>query len=77
VIGQAATPRLVLASASASRKLLLERAGLRVEARAAQVDETEVKHGARAEGATAEDTALLLAALKAQRVARRDPVNAG
>lgn len=70
---QAETPRLVLASASASRKALLERAGLRFTARAAQVDEAEVKRGARAGGASAAETALLLAELKAQRVALRDP----
>ncbi len=70
---QAASPRLILASASASRKALLEHAGLRFEARAAHVDEAEVKRAARADGATAEETALLLAELKATRIARRDP----
>jgi len=70
---QAATPRLILASASVARKALLEQAGLRFEARAAHIDEAEVKEAARAEGATALDTALLLADLKAQRIARRDP----
>jgi septum formation protein len=73
VIGQAVTPRLVLASASTARKLLLERAGLRFEARPAHVDEAEIKRGAQASGATAVETALLLAELKALRVARRDP----
>ena len=70
---QAASPRLILASASASRKAQLEHAGLRFEARAAHVDEAEVKRAARADGATAEETALLLAELKATRIARRDP----
>jgi septum formation protein len=70
---QAASPRLVLASASEARKLLLERAGLRFEVRAALVDEAEVKRGARATGVTAGETALLLADLKAIRVARTDP----
>jgi septum formation protein len=70
---QAATPRLVLASASAARKELLERAGLRFEVRVAQVDEAEVKRGARATGVAAAEAALLLADLKAVRVARRDP----
>lgn len=73
MIPQAAAPRLVLASASASRKALLEQAGLRFEARAAHVDEAEVKRSARAGGASAVDTALLLAELKAMRIARRDP----
>jgi septum formation protein len=73
VIAQAASPRLVLASASAARIALLERAGVAFEARAAHVDEAEVKQSARASGTTPGDTALLLAELKALRVARRDP----
>ena len=68
---QAAEPALVLASESATRAALLRGAGLRFEARAARVDEEEVKRSARADGASAEDTALLLAGLKASRV--RDP----
>jgi septum formation protein len=70
---QADLPRLVLASASASRRLLLEQAGLRFEARAAHIDEAAVKHGARGVGASADEAALLLAELKAQRIARTDP----
>ena len=70
---QAAEPRLVLASASAARKSLLERAGLRFEALPAQIDEAEVKRSAQAEGASARETALLLADLKSQRLARRMP----
>jgi septum formation protein len=70
---QAASPPIVLASASASRKALLQQAGLRFEARAAHVDEAGVKHGVRASGASAAEAALLLADLKAQRIARRDP----
>jgi len=66
-------PRLLLASASASRKALLQQAGLRFEAVAAQIDEASVKSAARAEGATAAETALLLADLKAARIARREP----
>ena len=70
---QAAEPGLVLASASAPRKALLEQAGLRFVARAARVDEAEVKRAACAEGASVRDTALLLADIKAQHIARRDP----
>ena len=70
---QAAEAGLVLASASASRKALLEQAGLRFAARAARVDEAEIKRAARADGASARDTALLLADIKAQHIARRDP----
>ncbi len=70
---QAAEPRLVLASGSASRRALLTAAGLRFEARPAAVDEAELKLAAQAEGLPAGDAALLLAAAKAERVGRRDP----
>jgi septum formation protein len=69
---QAATPRLVLASTSTSRRTLLEHAGVRFSVVASMVDEAEVKRGAAAESASAEATALLLAELKAARAARRD-----
>lgn len=67
---QAEAPRLILASASISRRDVLQRAGLRFEAKAAHIDEAEVKRAGLAEGASADDTALLLADLKARRVAR-------
>jgi septum formation protein len=70
---QADTPRLILASASAGRRDVLRRAGLRFEARAAHIDEAEVKRSARADGASADDTAVLLAELKARRVAGAAP----
>ncbi len=62
-------PRLILASASASRRHLLEAAGLRIEVRPADVDEAGVKRAARAEGWSAADAALALADLKAGGVA--------
>jgi septum formation protein len=65
--------RLILASGSRYRLALLSQAGIDAEAVAPLVDEAEVKAGARAAGASAEDAALLLAALKAERVARRYP----
>lgn len=65
--------RVILASQSRFRAGLLEAAGVAVETMAAHVDEAEVKAGARAEGASAEETALLLAGLKAERIARRHP----
>lgn len=68
---QAELPRLILASASAARRALLEGAGLRAEARPAAVDEAAVKRSAQAEGAGPDEAALLLAELKARRV--RDP----
>lgn len=66
---QRPAPRLILASASASRRALLAAAGLAFEVRPADVDEAEVKRTARAGGASAADAALLLAGLKAARVA--------
>ena len=74
---QAETPRLVLASASASRRALLDGAGLRFEARPATVDETAVKQSMRADGADAADTALLLAELKAARIRDADSLVIG
>jgi septum formation protein len=70
---QAEHPPLVLASASASRKALLQHAGLRFTARAAHIDEAEVKRAGQAEGASADEVALLLADLKARRIARGAP----
>lgn len=68
---QAPSPPLVLASASASRRALLEGAGLRFDVQASAVDEATIKDSARAEGLSATDAALLLADAKAMRVARR------
>lgn len=65
--------RLILASQSRFRAGLLAAAGVAVETMAAHVDEAEAKQAARAEGASAEETALLLASLKAERIARRHP----
>lgn len=70
---QAASPRLVLASASSARRAVLAAAGLRFEAVAAAVDEAAIKEGAQAEGIPAADAALILADAKAERIARRDP----
>ncbi len=65
--------RLLLASGSGTRLALLGHAGLAVEAIPAHVDEAAIKQAARAEGVDADETALLLAGLKAERVARREP----
>lgn len=65
--------RLILASQSRFRAGLLAAAGVAVETMPAHVDEADVKQAARAEGASAEDTALLLASLKVERIARRHP----
>jgi septum formation protein len=66
-------PRLILASASAARLALLRGAGLVVEAHPAHVDEAAIKEAARADGASPDEAALLLAELKAARIARRHP----
>lgn len=64
-------PRLVLASASAARRSLLEAAGVPFEVEKAAIDEDAVKMGFKAEQAPVEDVAVALAEIKARRVARR------
>jgi septum formation protein len=66
-------PRLILASASASRRALLAAAGLNFTIQPADIDETAVKRAARAEGCCAREAALRLAAAKAHRVAQDNP----
>jgi len=75
VIGAAdpGAPRLILASASPSRAMVLRQAGLAALSEPAQVDEAEVKAGLEAEGAGAREIAETLAELKAQNVSRRRP----
>ncbi len=70
---QADAPRLILASQSTSRHALLTAAGLVFDCVPARVDEDAVKQAARAEDASPEEAALLLASLKAERVARTHP----
>lgn len=67
------TTKLVLASGSASRRRLLEAAGVPFETVPAAVDEDEVKQAMKAEGADAFEVAEALAELKAQRVSPRFP----
>lgn len=64
-------PALILASGSATRARLLRDAGLDPEIARPAVDEDEVKASCRAAGATADETALMLAELKAGAVAQR------
>lgn len=59
-------PMLILASASATRKALLDKAGLRFEAKPAELDEREVENQALEAGGDARDVALLLARHKAE-----------
>jgi septum formation protein len=70
---QRPTPPLILASSSTSRQAVLLAAGLTFATRPAQVDEGPIKQAARAGSANAEDTALLLAELKAREIALREP----
>lgn len=70
---QAATPVLILASASKARRAVLEGAGLHFETRVAGVDEAAIKEAAQAEGISPEEAALILADAKAERVARTAP----
>ncbi|WP_376098924.1 Maf family protein [Roseomonas sp. CCTCC AB2023176] len=70
---QSDVPTLILASASAARRAVLDGAGLRFEALSAAVDEAALKESARAEGLTAGEAATLLAEAKARRIASRRP----
>ncbi len=70
---QRSTPRLILASGSASRRELLTAAGIRFEVRLADIDEAVIKCDARAAGLGAEEAALRLADCKAAAVARHAP----
>ena len=71
--GDPAAPTLVLASASASRRAVLENAGVAVLCEPARIDEEAVKTSLKAEGATAAQAAETLAELKAQRISPRHP----
>lgn len=61
---------VILASASKTRAALLRKAGLRVKAVPASIDEASVREGMEAEGALPGDIAKTLAELKALRVSR-------
>jgi septum formation protein len=67
----AASQMLVLASASAARRAMLEASGVPFAVDPANVDETAIKEAMRAEGAPAADIATMLAELKAQQVSHR------
>jgi septum formation protein len=64
---------LVLASASATRRAMLERAGLTVTIDAPDLDERAIKDDCRKRGLSAGETAIQLAIAKAARVAPRHP----
>ncbi len=69
--GAAATPRLVLASASPTRAALLRHAGVACIAEAAGIDEEEIKRALKSEGAASAEAALTLAELKARKLSLR------
>src|SRR5690349_227563 len=64
---------LILASASATRKALLDKAGLRFATQSAAIDESELEAGALSAGGDGRDVALLLAQHKAEAVSRSHP----
>ncbi|GBQ82382.1 septum formation inhibitor nucleotide-binding protein Maf [Gluconacetobacter johannae DSM 13595] len=77
VLLQAESPRIVLASQSRTRRILLEQAGLCVESRPARVDEHAIRESALADGASPDEAALLLAEMKAGRIDDPDAVVIG
>ncbi len=70
------TAPIVLASQSEARAAVLRGAGLVIETRPARIDEAAVKASGRAEGASPDEVALMLAGMKAARV-RADGVVIG
>lgn len=64
---------VILASASAARRALLEAAGLEIEAMPAAIDEAAIKAAMLAEGARPRDIADKLAETKALKVSGRHP----
>jgi septum formation protein len=69
----APAPRVVLASASPTRAHLLRAAGVPFEQQPAAIDEPSLKEALQREGVPAGDAAVVLAELKAERVAARMP----
>ncbi len=69
---QAESPRLVLASGSATRRRLLEAAGLRFDVVVPEVNEMAIKSAHRSAGGTAAQAAQALAQQKASTVADPD-----
>jgi septum formation protein len=66
-------PRLILASGSVSRRMVLEASGLHVSIRPSNVDEAAIKRRALADAESAETAALRLADSKARAVALDEP----
>ena len=70
---QKGQPSIVLASGSVTRGALLAGAGLTFVTDIAAIDEGTIRDSARSEGAQPEDAAMLLAEMKARRIAPRHP----
>ena len=68
----AGTP-IILASASASRRALLDGARISYSAQAAHIDEISIRSSCEAEGISPSDIAVILAEMKAQVVAQNRP----
>ncbi|MBP1858755.1 Maf-like protein [Rhizobium herbae] len=64
---------LVLASASPFRRMLLENAGIRFQARAANIDERAIERRMESRGSSPEEVALVLAEAKARDVGAAFP----
>ena len=64
---------LVLASASPFRRMLLENAGIRFQAKAAQIDERALEGQIEQQGSTPEEVAIILAEAKARDVGTAFP----
>ena len=67
------TSKLILASSSPFRRMLMENAGLSFEAQAATIDERAIEATLEGEGKAPEAVALVLAKAKAEDVSRRFP----
>ncbi|MGO7048837.1 Maf-like protein [Rhizobium johnstonii] len=67
------TPKLILASSSPFRRMLMENAGLSFEAHAARIDERAVEAPLENAGAKPDAVALVLARAKAEEVSSRFP----
>ncbi|EPE96079.1 Maf-like protein [Rhizobium grahamii] len=66
-------PKLILASSSPFRRMLMQNAGLAFDAHAAQIDERAVEAPLERAGATPDTVALVLAKAKAKEVSDRFP----
>ncbi|PYD74842.1 Maf family protein [Novacetimonas pomaceti] len=74
---QTESPRIVLASQSSARRMLLESAGLVISCRPAAIDEGIIKQRCRASGCDADAAAMELAWAKAARIVDGDAIVIG